>query len=90
MEAPNDFTRANVMKWIKRLHVKTYHTQYTNDEIKYGNYKWYINTTINAIRHMYLGSYWDEEQLDLIWQNLNLAGPNWRHVRENIFTAIAS
>ncbi len=86
----NDFTRANIMKWINRLHVKSAHERYMNDEMNYQEYMWYINTTINTIRDVYFITRYNRNQLNLIWQNLNLAGTEWRRVREHLFSAIAS
>ena len=79
-----DFTRANVMKLIQRMHIRSRHAKYINDEIEYEDYKEYINYVIIFFRPNLTGN-----DLDLIWQNLNLAGPDWRYVREELFSAIA-
>lgn len=81
----DNFTRENIMKWIQRLHIKSRHAKYINDEIEYEDYKEYINYVLVFFRPDFTG-----RDLDVLWQNLNFASPSWKVAKEDIFTAIAS
>lgn len=39
--------RAQIMRWINRLHVKTTHRRYVDGEVSYAHYKEYVNIVIN-------------------------------------------
>lgn len=78
-------TRKEVMKWIQRMHIRSRHAKYINDEIEYEDYKEYINYVIVFFRPEFTGKH-----LDILWQNLNFASKSWEVAREEIFQAIAS
>lgn len=79
------YTRAEIMKWIQRLQIKSRHAKYINDEIEYEGYKEYINYVLTFLRPSFSGN-----DLDLLWQNLNFTSYSWEVVKEEIFAAIAS
>jgi len=79
------YTRADIMKWVQRLHIKSRHAKYINDEMEYEDYKEYINYVLTFLRPSFSGN-----DLDLLWQNLNFTSYSWRVVKEEIFAAIAS
>jgi len=61
-----------------------------SDEISFQNYKEYISMTINDIRDMYMVTRFTPDDMDLIWQNLDMENSKWSIARKEIFTAIAS
>ncbi|MCK9544852.1 MAG: hypothetical protein M0R03_22795 [Novosphingobium sp.] len=79
------YTRADIMKWVQRLHIKSRHAKYINDEIEYEDYKEYINYVLTFLRPSF-----SENDLDLLWQNLNFTSYSWGVVKEELFAAIAS
>jgi len=81
--------RKEVMKLFRNLHIKARHTMHINGGMTYGEYKEYINYHINGIRAFFGLSRCSESQLDMLWQNLNMASEKWYIARNEIFSAIA-
>lgn len=78
----------NIMKWVNRLRVKTSHTQYTNGEISYGEYKDRLFDVVNAIRGVTYLPYLSRAKFDDAWQYRILAHEKWDCARNEIFNVV--
>lgn len=80
--------RAEIMRRIKRLHVKTTHRRYVDGEVSYAHYKEYVNIVINDIRVLFQLGELDNDTLDVYWSNCSPAAEAWAYAREEIYNMI--
>jgi len=77
-----------IMKWVNRLHVKTWHTRYMKDEISYCTYRDHMFYVVNAIRDVMGYGMFDANKFNKAWQYRQLASDRWDYARNELFNVI--